>query len=82
MTVTDKDIQKLLQEFQKKLEDAQKHKFTILLLGRVGVGKSRTINSLLGQHVAEVGDNEPTTATIKIYESTVNSAFVGIGREK
>ena len=41
--------------------------FGFMLVGRTGVGKSSTINSLMGEQVAEVGDAEPTTFEVSSY---------------
>ena len=48
--------------------------FSILLLGRTGVGKSSTVNSLFGRFVTEVGDFEDTTLGILTCEGVVNGA--------
>lgn len=47
-----------------------KKSITILLAGRTGVGKSSTINSLLGAEVAPVGKFTATTMEVKSYPHT------------
>jgi ABC-type transport system involved in cytochrome bd biosynthesis fused ATPase/permease subunit len=41
--------------------------FSFMLVGRTGVGKSSTINSLMGEQVADIGDSEPTTFHVSPY---------------
>lgn len=62
----------LMEEFKKQLVDAKKTIITILLIGRTGVGKSSTINRLIGEDVAPVGDFEPKTQSVEFYNAKIN----------
>jgi predicted GTPase/uncharacterized protein (DUF697 family) len=61
-------IQNLAYKLYQKLMEASNQKFTFLLIGRTGVGKSSTINSLMAQNIASVGEFEPETFEIKYFE--------------
>lgn len=48
----------------------------ILVVGRTGVGKSSTINSLVGANVADIGHFEPTTAELRFYNGRIAGAHI------
>jgi predicted GTPase len=61
-----------IERLTNRLQDQVGDQFTFLLVGRTGVGKSSTINSLMGREVAPVGDYEPTTMSIECYDNDIN----------
>ncbi|MEC4887720.1 MAG: GTPase, partial [Scytonema sp. PMC 1070.18] len=67
-----------LNNLKEKLQSNLKRKCVFLLVGRTGVGKSSTVNSLLGQNIAVVGDYEPTTMEIQQYDSEINGVKVTV----
>jgi predicted GTPase len=67
--MSEQQAQKFLQAFQAKVPGLRKKKLVFLLIGRTGVGKSSTVNALIGKTVAEVGDYEATTMGVESYES-------------
>lgn len=68
------DDEKLWRELKK----AAARELGFLLMGRTGVGKSSTINSLLGEQIAPTGDFVPTTIKVEPYKGTVGDIRVNI----
>ena len=64
--------QKIVEDLQQQFKEVQNKKLNFLLVGRTGVGKSSTVNSLMGKKIAQVGDYEATTMEIKEYETEIN----------
>lgn len=58
------------------LERSRRKRFVFLLMGRTGVGKSSTINSLAGEVVAPTNRFEPQTMQVKSYRSKVSGLTV------
>lgn len=62
----------ILDELLKKLAVNKQKEFVFLILGRTGVGKSSTINSLMGQEVARVNPYRATTKEVEFYPGELN----------
>lgn len=66
------DKKNMVQDLLAKLNNGKERPLVFLLAGRTGVGKSSTINSLIGKEVAPVGDYEATTMSVETYDSDVD----------
>lgn len=56
----------------KSLQKSRNQSFVFLLVGRTGVGKSSTINSLMGKPICQTGNYDPTTMEVQSYEHEIN----------
>jgi ribosome biogenesis GTPase A len=72
MELTQEERKAIEEVFSKLIEKAVKRPLTFLEVGRTGVGKSSTINTLIGRDVAEVGHLTATTMEVKTYNLAIN----------
>jgi GTP-binding protein EngB required for normal cell division len=68
----------VVEDLKERLKNATGETFTFLLIGRTGVGKSSTLNSLMGAKIAPVSDFDPCTTNIDIQETNLHGAIVRV----
>lgn len=67
-----------LREIKLEWEKSGPKSFNFLMIGRTGVGKSSTINSLLGEEGAKVGHYEAETNKVRCYEGKIKGIKYGV----
>lgn len=74
LTITEgkQNIETLLNSLFETLQIAHKDKFVFLLVGRTGVGKSSTINKLMGMELAATSRRKATTLDVEFYDNEIN----------
>ncbi|ERN41593.1 putative GTPase [Rubidibacter lacunae KORDI 51-2] len=60
------------QEIKEQIKFTDKWRFTFLMTGRTGVGKSSTINSLMGEEVSPRGRYKRTTTNVLCHEGIID----------
>jgi len=66
------DPKKMAEVLLSKLKEGKDRRLSFLLTGRTGVGKSSTVNSLIGKEVAPIGDYEATTMSVETYNADID----------
>jgi len=62
----------LPEDVKNKIAEMLKRRLRFLFIGRSGVGKSHTINSLFRKEVAKVGKYHPTTLDVTTYDGDIH----------
>ena len=75
-TALSEDLRSSFERWESLLEKARRRKFIFLLVGRTGVGKSSTVNTLIKEPLAPVGAFDPTTMEVKTYKSNIHGLVV------
>ena len=68
----------LLNRLREEFRDVNRRKFTFLVVGKTGVGKSTTINSLVGYKVCPTGRYDPTTARVSRHGASINGILFDV----
>ena len=72
------EVKAVVEALKDRLNKARGKTFTFLLIGRTGVGKSSTLNSLMGAEVAPVHDFDPCTTNVDIHETNLHGVIVRV----
>lgn len=73
---SEEELKEAVEDLRKRLERAKGKTFNFLLVGKTGVGKSSTINSLMDAKVAPTSEFDPCTVDVNIYETNLHGAIV------
>ena len=72
VTLSNEQTQELIDKLRVALDSAKQRGLNLVAVGRTGVGKSSTINALMGSELAPVGRFEPTTTSVEKYKTVLN----------
>lgn len=70
--MADEKAKQFLEFLERNVEALRGQPLVFFVMGRAGWGKSSTVNSLVGQDVCKVDDNEPTTTEVTGFNFEMN----------
>jgi tRNA U34 5-carboxymethylaminomethyl modifying GTPase MnmE/TrmE len=70
--MNDEKATQFLEFLERKVQALTGQRLVFFVIGRTGWGKSSTVNSLVGQDVCKVDDNEPTTTEVTGFNFEMN----------